>query len=116
MISRGYQWINEDLEHSEADAVRAAALASKWSALKTREEEAGFRRQSTIEDGDEPYFDTEEELKEWEARGEARRAEEALEIELVEDKLQRLGARMARPYEHWNEDEQAMAWAERDRD
>jgi hypothetical protein len=116
MINRSYTWTNENVEHSEEDGIRAAALAQKWSYLKTQEEEEGFRRQAAIEDGDEPYFDTEEEMKEWESRRKAARAERDLEIELVEDKLERLGARLMRPYEHWNEDEQAMAWAERDRD
>lgn len=45
----------------------------------------------------------------------AHEAERDLEIELCEDKLEAIGARMMRPYEHWNEDEAYMAWSERDR-
>jgi hypothetical protein len=40
-------------------------------------------------------------------------AERDLEIELCEDKLEAIGARMMRPYEHWNEDERYMEWSER---
>ena len=43
-------------------------------------------------------------------------AERQLEIEIVEEKLERMGARMMRPYEHWNEDERYMEYQERDRD
>lgn len=53
-------------------------------------------------------------------REEARRervldAERRLEVELLEDKLAAVGARMMRPYEHWNEDERLMEYLERDR-
>ena len=44
-----------------------------------------------------------------------REAERDLEIELCEDKLEAIGARMMRPYEHWNEDERFMEWSERER-
>lgn len=37
------------------------------------------------------------------------------EIEIVEKMLDAMGARMMRPYEHWNEDERLMQWLERDR-
>jgi hypothetical protein len=39
-------------------------------------------------------------------------AERDLEIELCEDKLESVGARMMRPYEHWNEDERYMEYQE----
>ena len=41
--------------------------------------------------------------------------ERRLEIELIEDKLGKIGARMMRPYEHWNEDERYMEYSERER-
>lgn len=44
-----------------------------------------------------------------------RDADRNLEIELIEDKLAAIGARMMRPYEHWNEDERLMEYLERDR-
>lgn len=49
---------------------------------------------------------------EWEREERERKAERRLEIELIEDKLERLGARMMRPYEHWNEDERYMEYME----
>lgn len=36
--------------------------------------------------------------------------------DIVEGLLSELGARMSRPYEHWNEEESYREWAERDRD
>jgi len=39
-------------------------------------------------------------------------AKEALEIEMLEDELHSLGARMMRPYEHHNEDEDRIRRAE----
>jgi hypothetical protein len=39
----------------------------------------------------------------------------ALRMSVVEDLIGELGGRMMRPYEHWNEEEQAMEYAERDR-
>ncbi len=44
-----------------------------------------------------------------------RRIAEDLEIEVVEEMLEKMGARMMRPYEHWNEDERYMEYMERDR-
>lgn len=44
-----------------------------------------------------------------------KQAERDLEVEVVEEKLTRLGARIMRPYEHWNEDEAYMQYAERER-
>jgi hypothetical protein len=38
-----------------------------------------------------------------------------LRMQVVEELLGELGARMMRPYEHWNEDERYMEWSERDR-
>ncbi len=45
----------------------------------------------------------------------ARDSDRNLEIELLEDKLAAIGARMMRPYEHWNEDERIMEYMERER-
>lgn len=56
-----------------------------------------------------------ESVKSFNEDREARRAERELEVELVEDKLQRIGARIMRPYEHWNEEERLIEYAERER-
>jgi hypothetical protein len=37
------------------------------------------------------------------------------QIEAIEELLSARGGRFCRPYEHWNEDERAMEYAERDR-
>ncbi len=41
-----------------------------------------------------------------------KQADKDLELELLHDKLQLLGARMMRAYEHWNEDEAYMQYQE----
>jgi hypothetical protein len=73
------------------------------------------------EDGACEYCDIKTDLTECESRAKDRRAkavaaaERDLEIELVEDKLTAMGARMMRPYEHWHEDERYMQYMESDR-
>lgn len=154
-INRGFTWLDESIEHSDADTARATALAKKWSSLMSQDEDKYFRRLADEDSGYDydPFEDCECEwctlanhdcepceqcdnpghecsesccslcstprtLTECQSRKEARecedakRAEHDLEIELIEDKLQAIGARMMRPYEHWNEDEQYMQYME----
>lgn len=126
---RGFTWIDDNVDHSESDEVRAEALAKRWSQLHHEEEQRSFRRQADYEDGHSgpeacenclsclnggSYEDCEY-IKEMLKKQAAIEADRNLEIELVEDKLAAIGARMMRPYEHWNEDERYMEWSERDR-
>lgn len=114
---RDFRWNDEDKEHSPGEEAEARALANKWSELHFIQEQRHFARQSDIEEGRDcgPEFDTPEEEAEHEDRQRVHRALERLEVELVEEKLAALGARMMRPYEHWNEDERYMEYMERDR-
>jgi hypothetical protein len=155
VINRSYIWIDEVVEHGDLDTARAKALASRWSAIKSQIEEAGFRSQFDAEEGRDydPFEDCEceyclranhdcdcdgpstaedpggscslcatqteltecESQAEWRQSREEARAERDLEIELIEDKLAAIGARMARPYEHFNEDETYMQYMEEGR-
>lgn len=147
MVNRPFAWIDENIEHSDDEYTRATALAKKWSALQTAEEERRFRREYDRENGYDydPSEDCEcdfclkhnhkcrfhldidgtctacalqTDLTECEVvtalnkERAAKQAERDLEIELVEDKLAAIGARMQRPYEHWNEDERYMEYME----
>jgi hypothetical protein len=129
MISRGFTWIDDSIEHSDADYARAAALAKKWSFLETEREDKCFRRLADQDSGYDydPFQDCECEfclgegdssLTECTERAafnkqqEEAQAERDLELELVNDKLAAIGARMMRPYEHWNEDERYMEYME----
>lgn len=47
-----------------------------------------------------------------EERMEAEWQKPILEMELIEEQLHSLGARLMRPYEHWNEDERYMEYME----
>lgn len=123
-----FAWLDESVEHTEADSIRATALAKKWSSLQAGFEEKIFRQMSEEEENAyNPYEDCEctpcIEAEEDgcklciyrladEAAREAKQADKDLEIELIEDKLTAVGARMMRAYEHWNEDEQYMQYQE----
>lgn len=126
MISRNYVWIDERIEHNDLERQRASGLAQRWSALMTKREERQFKRQSDIEDfgyqGPEPCeecerciageFDQCVQIVEFEKKRNDLHVDEETEIEIVERMLDEMGARMMRPYEHWNEDELMMEYME----
>ncbi len=125
-MGRGWTWIDEDNEDNYAEEGTDRTpilddLARQWSNLHDTEERRGFDRQARFEDGDYgPDYDTPEEAAQAEfeqrQRETLRAARHDAEVRVIEEALARLGARMMRPYEHWNEDEAYMAYAERDRD
>jgi hypothetical protein len=89
--------------------VATSQMENKYKSMTTEQYEA--------------YFDSEDGKKEYDALVDAeyekldKKDEEIFhEKHAVEEILATLGARMMRPYEHWNEEEQYMEWAERDRD
>ncbi len=146
---RSFTWIDDSVDHSERDEVRATMLAKRWSILHNYEEQRRFEREFDDErdsgwepdvcqtcggdcflglDGPRNRRGELKGLQDWqvgircpspncedgrdigpirEAERRLREAEEdrRLELEIVEEKLHRIGARMMRPYEHWNEDE-----------
>lgn len=143
-ISRDWTPIDDDPRWEDDayyDSVKpqADALAKAWSQLQTKREHDVYMRQFDYEDGrfepegiapmrreydagplgdaefarDCAQFDAE-----LAAADAARKLADELEqaqIDLIETKLSELGARMMRPYEHWNEDERLVAYMERDR-
>jgi hypothetical protein len=57
-----------------------------------------------------------EKLKdEYFAQSKSQSDDAALRMQVVEELIGELGGRMMRPYEHWNEEEHLMEYAERDR-
>lgn len=141
--SRDWTPIDDDPrwdDESYYDSVKpqADALARAWSQLQTQREQDGFDRQRAWEDGEGDGFDYplraeydagpdgdveySRDVAAYEAGlasvDAARKLADELEqaqIDLIETKLSELGARMMRPYEHWNEDEALVAYMERDR-
>lgn len=120
--------IAEDDIESEMDkrTKRIDALAARLKEIHRTNEQEGWLRQARYEDGydDRDDYDPCEDLDEEEAKAYLERealnekikaAQEDAEIAVLEEELARLGARMARPYEHWNEDEKLMEYMERDR-
>lgn len=117
-ISRSWTLIAEETEINDSDRAYLDGLMEKWSAISTEVEDEGFRRQAAMEDGyDEgPDFDTDEEYKEFEQVRKTRSQRRQVKLDIIEAMLHSHGARVMRPYEHWNEDEAYMAYQERDRD
>lgn len=109
------KWYDEDKEHSEDDVIIVEALARQWSEINYEIEQESFARQSRDDYDEEPYFDSEEEQQQFEHAQRVRSNERRLHIEWIEERLHSLGARMSRPYEHWNEEERYMEYMERDR-
>ena len=112
----GWTWINDEAERDEDASERLAPilddLAAQHSQITAAEEQRGWQRQAEIEDGDEPYFDTDEEYEEYKTAQRRHSDLQQLRLEGIEVQLAHFGARMMRPYEHWNEDEQYMQYQE----
>lgn len=93
-------------------------VADQLASLREEREQRSFHRQAQEEAGesDEPEFDTDEEQAAYTLRQETQAALERAHETALEEQLDKLGARMCRPYEHWNEAERLMEYLERDRD
>lgn len=131
------RWENEG--YYDEVRSRCDGLALWWSQLHDSGEQRQWARERDLEDGwrydgdDAPMrrdFDRgpegdreyEAELLTWQkqwaefdAQRKARDEMDRLQAAFIEEQLGLLGARMMRPYEHWNEDEAYMAYMERDR-
>ena len=127
-----FAWLDDSIEHSDSDSARATAIAKKITCLLNEAEQRSFRAMADSESGYDydPYEDcecpaclaaNESGCPDCEARLEDARqldvvqAERDLDLEMLEDKLQAVGARMMRAYEHWNEDERYMQYMESER-
>lgn len=115
-------------------------LASEWNEANRKIEEASWKDENEVADeadylaemADESAYEatsaaeeknpaiTKEELKEikekaladFYAKEDARKRVNHDRLEVIEELLGKLGARMMRPYEHWNEDEKYMEYME----
>jgi hypothetical protein len=113
-------------------------LASEWNDYHQRIEARQFRSQEEIDEENEWIYEclmdkacdaesnalangvTEEEAKKirdaaYEAAAEEQRNKEnenVTRLHVIEELLHELGARMMRPYEHWNEEERYMEYME----
>jgi len=118
-MSRGWTYIDDDKLPSEEDQEKQRpfldSLAQQWSALTEAEEQRGFIRQADFEDGDGYEPETDEEVEAIKANELIRRRLHDAQVSAIEQLLFEKGARMMRPYEHWNEDEERMQYLERDR-
>jgi hypothetical protein len=119
-MERGWTWIDEEVEHPREEALKPLLdrLAGEWSTLQTSIEQKGWARQAAMENPgecDEPDFDTDEEAASYRQVQQVTRELEGLRLTAIESQLEHFGARLRRPYEHWNEDEAIMEYAERDR-
>lgn len=119
-MSRGWTWIDGiDLTEEEMERREPLLndLAAQWSALHDAGEQDGWRRQA-MRDGDEyDEYEPEDEADAYRVQqlDALRDRQHAAQVEAIEDALESNGARMMRPYEHWNEDERYMQYMECDR-
>jgi hypothetical protein len=124
-ITRSWTYIDNnspevDDETQDANTARLDALAREWSQIQTEIENEGFRRQARYEDGDcGPECEEDcypghlcHDCKAQAKRISDRDATRQAKLEVIEGLLARDGARMMRPYEHWNEDERYMEYME----
>lgn len=100
----------------EARKLVVQGLVNRWNELYNAIEHDRWRRQSMREEGYEPDFDTDEEAAAYHREQQIRIRAMHDEKDEIESRLHSYGARMMRPYEHWNEDERYMEYMERDRD
>ena len=116
--TRGWTWIDENTERTDEEYERLEPLlndlAAQWSQLHNAEEQRGFRRMAAIEDGDydEPEPEDEADAYRMQQLDALRYRQHEAQMEVIEAALEEHGARMMRPYEHWNEDERYMAYME----
>lgn len=121
MNSRGWTWIDSELEKiTEEKMTRREpvlnSLAQQWSQLHNEDEQRAWRRQA-IRDGEYDAYEPEDEADAYRVQQLDRLRQEQHDAQMVtiENQLAALGARMMRPYEHWNEDERYMQYMECDR-
>jgi hypothetical protein len=111
-ISRSWTLIDESTEISDSDESYLNELMAEWSHIQTEIEHEGFARQAAYEDGDGPDFDTDEEYEEYKQTQRNRSQRKQAKLDIIEGLLASHGARVMRPYEHWNEDERYMEYQE----
>ena len=123
----GWTWLDTAFEGVPEDAVEAEMdrrepsikmVVGRIQLTRIDRERRSFARQAAAEEGfdrDEPDFDTDEEAAAFYLKQDTMVELEHAEEERLLAQLRKLGARMQRPYEHWNEDERLMEYMERDR-
>ena len=121
-ISRSWTLSDVSVEPSDQDRTYLDALMEEWSAIQTEIENEQFRRQADREDGynDGPDCDNEdcsrrhpcEDCKAMLSHESLRNQRRQVKLDVIESLLESHGARVMRPYEHWNEDERYMEYQE----
>lgn len=126
MNTRGWKFIDENKEISEEEyeriRVRADILARKWSELHNAEEAERFsysdedrreRYDAYLSPMDEQEYEATIYWKE--VQDDLTRRARETQYKIIHEELTRLGVRMMRPYEHWNEEERYMQYMEEGR-
>lgn len=122
-----WTWLDEESEALTEEVMEARRSAldmicQRINAIETQREQTGWARQAAMENPGEydgPDYDTPEEAEQanetWRMLQRIDRETEDATLAALHRELNALGARMMRPYEHWNEDEAYMQYMERDR-
>lgn len=111
-VSRGWTAIDENKYPDDSVHPMLDEWAKQWSQKATEIENRVFIAQVRYEDGDDYGFENEEDKARYQARERAQDATEQAQLAAIEMLLEQHGARMMRPYEHWNEDERYIEYME----
>jgi hypothetical protein len=120
MTQRSWTWIDENStlpeEEREENQAVLDELIKEWNALEAEREHEQYALSDTTDAEADFVAEQEDEnpgfaaqfYRQRNARSKAR----DLKQSALEDAMGRLGARLMRPYEHWNEEEHMMEWLE----
>jgi hypothetical protein len=107
------QWMSEEEVNAEADYM-AGLIADRAYVIFTQRHPN--HDDLPKDEQDRLYEAVQQEVSDKEDAERQRRSDAKwAELRLIENMLGQLHARVARPYEHWNEDEKLMEYLERDR-
>jgi hypothetical protein len=111
-MSERWKWLDED-KPQEQHTAAIEIIVEKILRLKKEAEEESFddRRKDAFDDAL-AGCDTDEEAAAMVKQEQTRIRRRSEKIDQLENALAELGARMARPYEHWNEEEQYREYME----
>ena len=111
----GWTWCDGATEEQTASAANEAAIERLADEARHLYASIPDIRRHEDDDTPEPEFDTDEEYEEYRKRLLHDRQAAFGQLEAIEQLMAARGARFRRPYEHWNEEERQVEYAERDR-
>jgi Leu/Phe-tRNA-protein transferase len=113
---RGWTLLDDCKVIDAATEARIKVVVQEINRIELAREQERFLREGEFYAEDDHDFEDEAELAAYKEAQRMRAQRAEAELNALYRRLEELGGRMMRPYEHWNEDEAYMAYMERDRD